>query len=171
MITTMGDNLPVQTPKQRAENIAWAKERLAQTNSYLHEMMKILGMRLILGNAAGMVAVLGFLKDLDGKPEKLVQGYFVFTCFSIGFLGGLFALLLLTAFLNKEREWRSDELRKAIDTAPGVTPIPFAFEKDPPFISYWSNLISAAVIVGLIGMLAGLLLSIGTMLNWFPLFN
>lgn len=145
--------------KRREGNIEWAKERLVQTNAYLHEMMKVLGMRLVVGNAAGIAAVLGALskaEDFELYNTKILIGKVVFAVFSIGLIGGFSALDLLMYFLKGEREWRVKRLQKVLENSAEE----LEFEENPPKMAAWSKFIGAATTIGLAGLIAGLGLSI-----------
>ncbi len=107
-------------PDRREEAIKWAQKRLADTNAYIQDLMKVLGMRLLAGNGVGLVVVAGILSSKAGielTPDQSPIAKFAFAAFSVGLLGGAGALMTLMYFLKSLREWRVERLREVVRDA------------------------------------------------------
>ena len=150
-------------PDRREEAIKWAQKRLGDTNAYIHDLMKVLGMRLLAGNGVGLVVVAGILSGKAGIPltdaQKLITKS-AFATFSVGLLGAVGALMALMYFLKLEREWRVERVREVLNDSSKE----IEFEEEPPSMPKWSKIIGGSTILGLAGLGVGLGLSILAML-------
>ncbi len=150
-------------PDRREEAIKWAQKRLADTNAYLQDLTKVLGMRLLAGNGVGLVVVAGILSSKAGielNAEQRPIAEFAFAAFSVGLLGAIVALMTLMYFLKSLREWRIERLRKVLND----TNETMEFEEQPPFMQRWSKITGGLTILGIAGLSVGLGLSILAML-------